>query len=243
MADVALGAVAEVSGETAGSDDTASRLVRAAIEVFAEKGYDGAGVAEIARRAGMTTGAIYSRFSGKAELLAEAIAASSSDELERMFTRDEYRGRVTDLLAVVGSHLVNEELDTNRALLLEAFAAARRDPALAEILRGRLTVSAVELGELVEESRANGLVDADVDTASVVQFAQAVGLGFVLLEAVGADRPDPEAWGRLITRLVAAVVPAGAAGPSESRQSGPTESAHPNTGPTDRRHPKENIHD
>src|SRR4051794_26346167 len=54
-------------------DDTTTRLLIAAAEVFAEKGYDGAGVAEIARRAGLTTGAIYSRYSGKAELLAEAI--------------------------------------------------------------------------------------------------------------------------------------------------------------------------
>ena len=37
-------------------------LIDAAAEVFAERGYDGAGVAEIARRAGVTTGAIYSRY-------------------------------------------------------------------------------------------------------------------------------------------------------------------------------------
>ena len=38
--------------------------------MFAEKGYAGAGVAEIARRAGVTTGAIYSRYRGKDDLLA-----------------------------------------------------------------------------------------------------------------------------------------------------------------------------
>jgi TetR/AcrR family transcriptional regulator, repressor for uid operon len=225
MGDVVLDAVAEAPGGATVADDTAARLVRAAIEVFAEKGYDGAGVAEIARRAGMTTGAIYSRFSGKAELLAEAIEASSSNELERLFTRDEYQGRVTDLLAAVGTQLVTEELDTNRALLLEAFAAGRRDPELAEVLRTHLMLTTVELGELVEQSRGNGLIDADVDTASVVQFAQAVGLGFVLLEAVGAARPDPEAWARLINRLVAAVVPSGSADVNTSIQPNPTTTA------------------
>ena len=49
------------------------RLLHAAAEVFAEKGYEKAGVAEIARRAGVTTGAIYNRFGGKAELLLEAV--------------------------------------------------------------------------------------------------------------------------------------------------------------------------
>ena len=43
---------------TGGGD---ARLLAAAADVFAERGYDGAGVAEIARRAGPTTGAIYSR--------------------------------------------------------------------------------------------------------------------------------------------------------------------------------------
>ena len=33
-------------------DDTRARLLRAAADVFAERGYAGAGVAEIARRAG-----------------------------------------------------------------------------------------------------------------------------------------------------------------------------------------------
>ena len=55
--------------ETPTSDATRDRLLDAAAAVFAEKGYDGAGVPEIARRAGLTTGAIYSRFTGKAELL------------------------------------------------------------------------------------------------------------------------------------------------------------------------------
>jgi AcrR family transcriptional regulator len=56
-------------------DPLRDRLVAAAAEVFAEKGYDGAGVAEIAKRAGLTTGAIYGRFTGKAELLLAAIEA------------------------------------------------------------------------------------------------------------------------------------------------------------------------
>ena len=51
-------------------------LIKAAAEFFAERGYAGAGVAEIARRAGVTTGAIYSRYSGKSELLLEALKRS-----------------------------------------------------------------------------------------------------------------------------------------------------------------------
>ena len=126
------------AAEAPDGDDTATRLVQAATEVFAEKGYDKAGVAEIARRAGLTTGAIYSRYSGKAELLAEAIRASTSDEFDRLFNQHRFQGRATDLLETVGSHLITREATPGQAILLEAFVAARRDPDVADVLREHL---------------------------------------------------------------------------------------------------------
>ena len=44
--------------------------------MFLEKGYEGTRVAEIARRAGMTTGAIYGNFESKAHLLTAALGAA-----------------------------------------------------------------------------------------------------------------------------------------------------------------------
>lgn len=190
-------------------DDTGARLVRAAIEVFAEKGYDGAGVAEIARRAGLSTGAIYSRFTGKAELLAEAIAAVGGDELDRLFARAVDGTPLTDVLAAIGSHLVTDEGSMlSRSLLLEAFTAARRDPEVAVLLRSALELRATQLGVLIDDAKAAGLVDPALDTAAVVHFAHAIGLGFVLFGAVGADNPAVGAWDELIARLLAAVRPA-----------------------------------
>ena len=52
---------------------TRDRILKAAAEVFAERGYEGAAVSDIARRAGFTTGAIYGRFRDKAELLLEVV--------------------------------------------------------------------------------------------------------------------------------------------------------------------------
>ena len=52
--------------------DTTKRLLDAAAEVFMEHGYDKAVIADIARRAGMTTGAVFSRWANKSELMAAA---------------------------------------------------------------------------------------------------------------------------------------------------------------------------
>src|SRR3954467_2346063 len=106
-------------------DLTRKRLIDAAAEVFAEKGYDGAGVQEIATRAGLTTGAIYGRFSGKAQLLHAAIEAQSTSELDELFASHDFDGRITDILTTVGAHLVTRRSTTEQALLLEAFVAAR----------------------------------------------------------------------------------------------------------------------
>jgi AcrR family transcriptional regulator len=191
-------------------DATTDRLVAAAAAVFAEKGYDGAGVAEIARRAGFTTGAIYSRFAGKAELLAEAIKACTQDEFDLLFAQHAFEGRATDLLATVGSHLVTREPQPGQALLLEAFAAARRDPEVAKLLREHLVQRAERLAALVDDGKATGLVDPSLDTQSIVHFAHAVGLGFLLFQAVGADNPDAASWEAVIRRVVESVVPDGA---------------------------------
>jgi len=194
-------------------DPIAARLVAAAAEVFAEKGYDGAGVAEIARRAGLTTGAIYSRYSGKAELLAEAIRHHTSDEFDLLFAEHAFEGRATDILHTVGAHLVTRVPESGRALLLEAFVAARRDPEVAALLRNHLLERASRLGGLVETSKAAGLVDPALDTDAIVQFAHAVGLGFLLFEAVDAPNAAPGPWDDVVSRMIAAV---GTPGPAST---------------------------
>lgn len=62
-----------------GGRDTRERLIEAALEVFADRGYHAASLSEIAARAGLTTGAVYSTFGSKKALLVAAVAQASSD--------------------------------------------------------------------------------------------------------------------------------------------------------------------
>jgi AcrR family transcriptional regulator len=193
-------------GAANGSDDpTRERLLAAAAAVFAEKGYDRAGVQEIARRAGFTTGAIYGRFPGKAQLLLAAVEAQSDDEFEALFAEHRFQGRATDILTTVGSHLVTEEFDEGQALLLELFAAARRDSELGGMLRRVIEERAATLTALVDSAKSTGAIDSDLDTLSIVRFCHAVGLGFLLLGVLDMERPEPRPWEVLIERLVGAV--------------------------------------
>lgn len=192
-------------------DLTRERLIEAAAQVFAEKGYDRAGVQEIARRAGLTTGAIYGRFTGKAELLQAAIESRTTDELDDLFASHAFDGHATDVLKVVGSHLVTQPAECapeEGALLLEAFVAARRDAEVRDSLLALLQERARSLAELVEAAKADGSVDPALDSQSLVAFCHAVGLGFLLYDALAYPMPEAQPWEQLITRLVAAVAPA-----------------------------------
>lgn len=186
-------------------DPIRDRLIAAAAEVFAEKGYDRAGVQEIARRAGFTTGAIYGRFRGKAPLLLAAMETNSHDEFEALFAEHRFDERPTDILTTVGSHLVTQEFDSGQALLLEAFVAARRDPEVAGMLRRVIEEGTVSLTTLVEDAKRTGAIDPGLDTVSIVRFCHAVALGFLLFGAIELGRPDPQPWEQLIERLVGAV--------------------------------------
>jgi len=218
--------MSDVTGaSTPSGDPTRDRLVAAAAQVFADKGYDGAGVQEIARRAGFTTGAIYGRFRGKAELLLAAIEAQSDSEFDQLFAEHNFQGRPTDIISRVGTHLVTEEFDSGQALLLEAFVAARREPEVAVMLRRVIEHRTENLVALIIEAQRTGGIDPELDTLSIVRFCHAVALGFLLFGAIDLPRPQPGPWEDLIHRLVEAVADP-SADPAISANS-PTEAAGP----------------
>jgi AcrR family transcriptional regulator len=190
-------------------DETRERLLDAAAEVFAERGYERAGVAEIARRAGLTTGAIYSRYAGKAELLLDAIDLRTHDEIRRLLGGSPGGDRTgTAVLAALGAHLVDPAPDPGQDLLFEAFVAARRDPQVASMLRRRIEDQDARLAKLVEAAKADGTIDPELATDAVVQFSHAVGLGFLLYRSIERALPSQSDWSAVITRVVDAAAPA-----------------------------------
>src|SRR5947207_14128213 len=81
--------------------ETRERLLRAAAEGFAERGYDGTRVADIAAAAGVSNGALYAHFGSKAELLVGALRVHGQQMLAEMFAADPDRS-ITELLLVIG---------------------------------------------------------------------------------------------------------------------------------------------
>ena len=84
--------------------ETRERLLRAAADVFAERGYDGTRVADIASAAGVSNGALYAHFASKAQLLVGALQTHGRRLLAEAFAADPDRS-VTDVLLLIGRYV------------------------------------------------------------------------------------------------------------------------------------------
>ena len=183
---------------------TRDRLVAAAIRVFVEQGYERARVQDIARAAGLTTGAIYANFRDKRELLIAAIASRFESEVETMFAAAAHTPP-RDLLAVLGARIAFR--DDDRPLLLDAVVAAERDEALRELLQDAVSQRHDNIARLVDHGKSDGTIDDTLGTDVLTRFCLTVALGSLVVRALHLPTPDPDQWTGLIERLLEAAGP------------------------------------
>lgn len=181
---------------------TRERLLAAAVEVFVEQGYDGARLQDIARTAGLTTGAVYANFRGKDELLFAAIGARAGVEMDALLAEAEGHDPRA-FLELLGDQLVRPRQQP--PLLIDAVAAARRDEALAEALRERLDAREQVLVEIVERAKRDGSIDPALDADVFALFGLTLAMGALVLRTLRMEPPAEGAWHELISRLLDAV--------------------------------------
>ena len=196
--------------ETTTSDLTNSelsdRLLEAAADLFAEKGYEQAGVAEIARRAGVTTGAIYSRYTGKADLLQDAVKNHAPTEITRLLRAEDNDQSPKDILADIGEHLL-DDLHESTGIFIEALVAARRDPDLAIVLHQLATQEDGEVAKILEAGQSSGIIDQDLDNLALVRLAHAIGYGMNVTRLLGLELPTKDSWTEVINRVINSFAP------------------------------------
>jgi AcrR family transcriptional regulator len=185
-------------------DQTRERLLASAAALFARKGLNGATLAEIAADAGLSTGAVYGLFTGKAELFAAAVEARAEAELDRVLRSEAVGGSVTSMLRARGEAL-NTRSGHEGALLIQAIMAADHDPALVTHLAASLAAREQHLTGLVEAAQAAGELDDGLPARAAVRFLAMLGLGATLLGVLDVDPVPAEEWSELIRRLVDAV--------------------------------------
>jgi len=180
--------------------DRRGAILAAAERCFIGQGYDRATMREIAREAGVSTGAIYTYFRTKAAIL-EAIcneqAAQQQVEIRAALatmppTGDRFGAAFRAAFAPLLSLPEAEARRHERADLL-LWYEAMRDEEVGGTIRRILGAWRATVLELLREERAAGRLRDDLDLDALAAVLEALPLGLPLLDLLGDERLDWEA--------------------------------------------------
>ena len=170
-----------VTNRSQSAAETRKRMIDAAFDTFAERGYHGTTMAQIAKRAGVAEATTYFTFTSKAELLRHVLITrgGASDEPEGVVDRPWYTElfEATDqrrMLALMVEH--GTEIFRRLAPLARTVAAASiTESAVAEQARQISEARRAAFGRVVGALESLGALasprDAAIDVIDVVQSA------------------------------------------------------------------------
>jgi AcrR family transcriptional regulator len=114
---------------------TREKIVAAAKLLFAERGYEGATIRDIAKVAGMSTGAVFASFTDKADLFTDIAETEQAQLFAAMRVAAEGLDGRTAILAMLDAAA---ERQLESLALFQAIMSALWTPSLAERVRRRL---------------------------------------------------------------------------------------------------------
>jgi TetR/AcrR family transcriptional regulator, transcriptional repressor for nem operon len=159
------------------------RIVEVAGQLFCERGFDGIGVADLMKAAGLTHGGFYGHFGCKDDLIAEACGKALARGAQRWTALAE-NSRGAPLAAIAGNYLTVAHRDHPGKGCL--FAALGSDAARqGQPVRGVFSEGLGELIEILAEA-SPGRSKAQKRKAALAVMAQMVG-AIVLARLVNDD--------------------------------------------------------
>jgi AcrR family transcriptional regulator len=178
-------------------DDTARRLQDATSDLLAETG-GRATMRDIARRAGVTTGAVYRRYQSKDDLISDTISARVTKErtgwMQELFAalmNPEQMDPALVLARVLADSCAPDERATQESI--ELVVAARSGPAARSVLTERFRIAVK-----TRTSQLERLLDADLmshpDSPTSLAWAFQVAPTGARIAGLGVPMPRADGW-------------------------------------------------
>jgi AcrR family transcriptional regulator len=173
---------------------TRDYLLQAAAQVFAERGFHGASLDQVAAAAGFTKGAVYSNFKNKEDLFLALLEAGREREMEALHATlgasdIPPEARLPDFVGLIRDQ--TRDLGDTWDVLYQEFAHyAMRNPAAREKLAEFAAVSIAEVADLIGAERARHGVDPLENPEHVAKIIVALFHGLSLMRAVNAGAED-----------------------------------------------------
>jgi AcrR family transcriptional regulator len=176
-------------------------LLDAAVAEFTSKGYERATVAGIAARAGVTTGAVYTHFRSKLELLLEAVGLNTVEA----FTRRSFAiaGKPpAEVAPALARGLVAAPAGRRDLLLIDAIVFARRDPKVADAYRRVIRAHVEAFERSARAGVESGRIDPALPLDELARLVLALGFGVIALRALDETPPGDASVARLVEQLL-----------------------------------------
>jgi len=175
-----------MQAQKAGSkkEQTRERILRAAARAIRKHGYEGVGVADVMKEAGLTHGGFYAHFASRDALLAQAAEQAGLESLENLSRAVDRARPGEELMALVDSYLSDRHVEAPEQGLGCALAAAGSEvPRQNDAVRRAVSRRLKELIGLVERQFPDWGRNAAHEKAMAI-VASMVG-ALLLARAVG----------------------------------------------------------
>jgi AcrR family transcriptional regulator len=164
------------------------RIVRAAMSVFAERGFHRATMQDIVRASGLSVGAIYTYFRSKSDLILAGCDLITEQEMGELRNRlapvSDYRERISVAVGFFFDDLAGwRDLRGPSVLLLQAWAEADTDPAIREMLLRRRREIVMACAMILQEGVVRGALPAWLATQDVAHGIAGLLDGIILQSA------------------------------------------------------------
>jgi AcrR family transcriptional regulator len=186
---------------------TRAELLATAAAVFAQRGYAGATVEEIAERAGYSHGAVYSNFAGKDDLFLAVFEEYMAERAREL--AETQAGLAADAPLELRARALADQwmerfaADRDSFLLhLEFLAGSRREPELAERFGTRSAAMREAIATYIAHYQEEEGVEAPLPPADLALVLRALGIGLAIEALVSPEAVRDDLYGDFVELLV-----------------------------------------
>ena len=162
----------------------------AAMEVFREKGYEGASVSDLTEAMGINPPSLYAAFGDKEGLFLECVKRYREQMMQECPYAEKAGAReaMESLLVDLAHYFTDASHARGCLMLMAATTAASGSPRLQELLAEERAAGKARLKARIERGVKAGELPADTDVAGLANFYSAVIAGMSLQARDGASR-------------------------------------------------------
>jgi AcrR family transcriptional regulator len=201
------GSIVNIDGRQRRSSALATRekILQAAVTEIADRGYERARLVDIAERADLTVGSVYTWFKNKSDLFNAALEYSLAEQQTRnmILLSDDIRELSTEpsshWMVLIGSlaprNTAHDKGPTDaQKLLIEALKSAWRDEDSYDTVRPQIARLFDQYKVIITNAMNDGAIDKALSADLLARLFLAFPVGLSLLTLSGLPDPDPAAF-------------------------------------------------